>query len=141
MKKYSAKCNTDKIMKKIDFDKLRNSHFFNEYINYGKYDGVFDDFLLSIMILKDNNEKIESYLHFIKKIKEMTGLGLFYLNDYSDGIRELGFIDVNKNYNVFIKNEIFDINSSIDIINMIKYNMNINMFLRKKKINKLIKSI
>lgn len=121
--------------------KLKDNIFYIEGKSCGSFYDI-EDFVLNMMILYDEGMEFNSYLHFVKKIKEMTGLGLYYIKSYSDLLRDLGFIIMNNSEDkTIIRNGILNIRSYKDIINMIDYNMSYEQFMRNIKINKLLNKI
>jgi hypothetical protein len=116
--------------------KLKNNIFYIEGKGCGSFYDI-EDFVLNMMIMYDQGLIFDSYLHFVKKIKDLTGLGLYYIKSYSDLIRDLGFIVKNDENKTIIRNGILYIRSYKDIINMIDYNINYNQFMRLHKIKKL----
>lgn len=126
------KCNTEKIMK----NKLKNNIFYVEGKGCGSFYDI-EDYILNLMILHDDGVVFDSYLQFVKKAKELTGFGLYYIKCYCDLIRDLGFIGKNDEGKIIIKYGILYVRSYIDIINMIDNGVDCDQLIRVKKIKKL----
>jgi hypothetical protein len=77
-------------------------------------------------------------LYLIKTLRDRTGYGLKDLKEFTNLLQWLEIIDVKKGY---ITDYIYMINSIKDVMYMVDNWMNIKMYSREQKLNKLKSNI
>ena len=111
-------------------ESLKNNRFYKDCI-YG-YTTVYDDIILHLLILMEEPLPIQSKLHIVKYLKDNCDSGLHETKTFLDILVELNLID--SKYNA--KNSLYYFNTN-DIMNVIKNNVDINIYLRIKKVQKI----
>ncbi len=114
---------------------LKNNPFYIENKSVGSYYDI-EDYVLNLMVLQEEGIIFDTYLHFVKKMKELTGLGLYYIKGYSDLIRDLGFVKCTDE-KVYIESGIIYIRSYQDIIKMIDENITYTQLVLISKIKRI----
>lgn len=91
-----------------------------------------DDFILSLLILKEEGENIPSKLHLVKSTREISYFSNIRTTKFLlDVFVELNFVNGDKT--LTIDNSVDYIDSNI-VLNMVRNKMGFNQFMRLRKI-------
>ena len=111
----------------------------NSYYRFHRnvlYTGQFDELMIQMLILMSENGSSfqPGLLHLIKTLKDRTGYGLKDLKEFIDLLIWLEVIDRDKSH---ISDYIYIINSIRDVVCMIDNRMDVKMYSRKQKLNRI----
>ena len=127
-----------------NYKNIRNS------VYYGNWKGVysnlhFEELLLNTLIILDENIYIEFAILYVKLLKEKTGYKIKECKEFFELLRYTELIEVDykdPEKSMFeIKEVVNEINSLDDIFFIIDHELTMEQYLRRTKLNNLIKRI
>lgn len=121
------------------YSKLKGNSYYRLYKSY-LYIAQFDELMMQMLILisEDGDSFEPGYLYLIRTLRDRTGYGLKDLNEFGNLLRWLGVIDTEKS---FITDYIYIINSIKDIVYMVDNRMDVRIYSRFLKLNKIKSNI
>ncbi|MFW5847793.1 MAG: hypothetical protein ACOCVF_02625 [bacterium] len=135
--------NIKKYYKKDSVFFLQND-FYKKLKENNESSHMFNELIIYTLILKENNEFLTP-LKFIKELNKIVNFNLKLVKNYYDVLLEIGFIETFDTYldgvtrkEMKIKEEIYEIKTPSDFLNIIDNNISLNVFLRNSKLSKIL---